>query len=138
MPPRQAAMRPRSRRARRRRCGCRRTWGAVSRPASRYPALMISAFLLAATAQSVTLSANNYHIDEAMPAHTAELMWSDEFDGANLDPVKWSFDTSRNKVGWFNGELQYYSADRRENLRLQNGRLIIELRKDPKALEKFA
>ena len=99
---------------------------------------MISAFLLAATAQSVTLSANNYHIDEAMPAHTAELMWSDEFDGANLDPVKWSFDTSRNKVGWFNGELQYYSADRRENLRLQNGRLIIELRKDPKALEKFA
>ena len=99
---------------------------------------MVSALLLAAAAQAVTLSANNYHIDEPMPAHTGELMWSDEFDEAKLDPLKWSFDTSRNKVGWFNGELQYYSADRRENLRLDNGRLIIELRKDPQSLEKFA
>lgn len=99
---------------------------------------MLSALFLAVAVQSATLSANNYHVDEPMPAHTDELMWSDEFDGAKLDPAKWSFDTSRNKVGWFNGELQYYAADRRENLRLENGRLIIELRKDPQALKKFA
>ena len=99
---------------------------------------MLSAFLLTAAAQAVTLSANNYHIDEPMPVHTNELMWSDEFDGPKLDMSKWTFDTSRNKVGWYNGELQYYAADRRENLRVENGHLIIELRKDPEALKKFA
>jgi len=98
---------------------------------------MLSALLLAAAAQDATLSANNYHIDQPMPAHTDELMWSDEFDQSKLDPSKWSFDTSRNKVGWYNGELQYYAAGRQENLRIKNGRLIIELRKDPRAIAKL-
>ena len=97
---------------------------------------MISALLLAAAAQ--TLSANNYHIDEPMPVHEDALLWSDEFDGAALDKSRWSFDTSRNKIGWYNKELQYYSADRPENLRLQNGHLVIELRKDPDTIRKFA
>ena len=92
---------------------------------------MLTSLLFAAAAQGVTLSADNYHIDEAMPAHAARLQWSDEFAGTSLDRSKWRFDTSRNKVGWFNGELQYYAADRPENLRLSNGHLIIELRKDP-------
>ena len=96
---------------------------------------MLTAVLLAAAAQS--LSATNYSIHEPMPVHTAELLWSDEFNGNSLDRSKWSFDTSRNKVGWFNGELQYYAADRPQNLRLQNGRLIIELHKDPKELSKL-
>lgn len=97
---------------------------------------MFSALILAAAAQS--LSADNYAIDEPMPPHSAKLIWSDEFSGKSLDRSKWSFDTSRNKVGWFNGELQYYAADRHENLRLENGKLIIELRKDPQAINKFA
>jgi beta-glucanase (GH16 family) len=97
---------------------------------------MIGELILAAAAQS--LSANNYAIDEPMPAHSAKLIWSDEFSGKSLDMSKWSYDTSRNKVGWFNGELQYYAADRHENLRLENGKLIIELRKDPQAINKFA
>jgi beta-glucanase (GH16 family) len=99
---------------------------------------MITALLLSAAAQAVTLSANNYAVDEPMPVHTAKLLWSDEFDGKSLDTAKWSFDTSRNKVGWFNKELQYYSADRPENLRLEHGRLVIELRKDPQAIRQFA
>jgi beta-glucanase (GH16 family) len=97
---------------------------------------MLSALLVAA-AQAVTLSANNYSIDEQMPAHTQNLLWSDEFDGASLDRTKWSFDTSRNKLGWYNGELQYYAADRAENLRVENGHLLIELRKDPKLIGKL-
>jgi beta-glucanase (GH16 family) len=96
---------------------------------------MLTALLLAAAAQ--TLSATNYGIDEAMPGHTSNLVWSDEFDGSSLDARKWSFDTSRNKVGWYNGELQYYAADRPQNLRLNRGRLIIELRKDPEQLRKL-
>jgi beta-glucanase (GH16 family) len=95
---------------------------------------MLTAFLLAA-AQS--LSANNYAIDEPMPVHSAKLVWFDEFNGRSLDMSKWSFDTSRNKLGWYNKELQYYAADRPENLRLENGKLVIELRKDPAAISKF-
>ena len=94
---------------------------------------MLTAVLLSVAAQAATLSANNYKIDEPMPAHT-DLLWSDEFDGQALDKSKWSFDTSRNKNGWYNGELQYYAADRTENLRIRYGRLIIELRKDPEKL----
>ena len=72
-----------------------------------------------------------------MPTHSTKLVWSDEFNGTSLDMSKWSFDTSRNKLGWYNKELQYYAANRPENLRLENGKLIIELRKDPEAISKF-
>ncbi|HEX6783595.1 MAG TPA: glycoside hydrolase family 16 protein [Sphingomicrobium sp.] len=97
---------------------------------------MFSALILAA-AQAVTLSANNYAVDEPMPAHPTKLAWSDEFNGKVLDRSRWTFDTSRNKQGWFNGELQYYAADRPENLRIENGELIIEARKDPQALRSY-
>jgi beta-glucanase (GH16 family) len=102
---------------------------------SGYPAVMLTAFLLAAAVQS--LSANNYAVDAPMPAHSAKLTWSDEFNGRSLDLTKWSFDTSRNKLGWYNKELQYYAADRPENLRLENGKLIIELRKDPDLISRY-
>lgn len=65
----------------------------------------------------------------------ARLVWSEEFGESRLDQRQWSFETSHNKQGWFNGERQYYSADRSENLRLERGNLIIEARAeklDPK------
>ena len=96
---------------------------------------MLPAVLLLAAAQS--LSANNYAVDEPMPAHATTLSWADEFDGTALDASKWSFDTSRNKIGWYNKELQYYAADRAENLRLADSRLVIELRRDPEAIRRF-
>lgn len=71
-------------------------------------------------------------VDEplALPADY-KLVWSDEFDrGTAPDPKKWRFDTSRNKLGWYNNELQYYAADRRENVRIEGGRLVIEARKE--------
>ena len=40
-----------------------------------------------------------------------QLVWSDEFDGSGVDPVKWSFQTGDgcpNLCGWGNNELQYY------------------------------
>jgi beta-glucanase (GH16 family) len=91
--------------------------------------------LLLALASTATLAAapvaNNYRIDEPMarPADS-RLVWTDEFDGKRLDPRKWRFDTSRNKLGWYNGELQYYAAGRPENVRLENGHLIIEARRE--------
>ncbi len=60
-----------------------------------------------------------------------ELVWADEFERDGLpDPAKWVWDTHANKLGWYNKELQYYSADRPENARVEKGRLIITARKE--------
>jgi len=84
-----------------------------------------SAILLTALAQA-SFTINNAAYDAPMrpPAHS-RLMWSDEFSGRSLNLRKWRFDTSRNKDDWFNGEQQHYSAGRRQNVRVDNGRLII-------------
>jgi beta-glucanase (GH16 family) len=56
-----------------------------------------------------------------------ELVWSDEFDGDEIDLENWTYDIGG--WGWGNGELQYYT-DRPENARLQNGLLVIEGRQE--------
>ena len=59
------------------------------------------------------------------------LVWSDEFETNGLpDPTKWAFDTDRNRAGWYNNEKQYYAANRLENSRVENGKLIITARKE--------
>ncbi|QYF96140.1 glycoside hydrolase family 16 protein [Massilia sp. PAMC28688] len=60
-----------------------------------------------------------------------KLAWADEFNIDGLpDASKWDYDTSRNKLGWYNNELQYYSRDRAENARVADGRLIITALKE--------
>ena len=54
------------------------------------------------------------------------LTWSDEFTGPNgssPDATKWAMKSGGN--GWGNEELEYYTP-RAENLRLENGNLVIE------------
>lgn len=59
------------------------------------------------------------------------LVWSDAFDRDGLpDPAIWTYDTHANATGWYNNELQYYAADRPENARVEDGRLIIEARRE--------
>ncbi len=53
--------------------------------------------------------------------------WSDEFEGDTLDASKWVAETGGH--GWGNNELQYYTG-RPENLRLEDGKLVIEARKE--------
>ncbi|MDJ0916794.1 MAG: glycoside hydrolase family 16 protein, partial [Woeseiaceae bacterium] len=59
------------------------------------------------------------------------LVWSDEFDGAQLDPETWFFeegDGSQYGIpGWGNNERQYYLPD---NARLEGGRLIIDAKRE--------
>ena len=88
---------------------------------------MIAGLLfLALVAESpFTVTNSAYNGPVRRPAE-ARLVWQDEFDGKTLDPQKWQYDTAFNKVGWFNGERQYYSAGRRKNLRVANGLLTIE------------
>ena len=82
----------------------------------------------APTAVATTLSAT--------PALTAtpidvppgwNLVWHDEFDGNTLDPSNWTYDIGGG--GWGNGEAEYYT-DRPENVRVENGMLIIEARRE--------
>ena len=71
----------------------------------------------------------------ACVAHAAEnpapaqsgwrLVWSDEFDAADIDYTKWSI--AENGHGGGNNELQYY-LDRPENVRVDQGMLVIEAR----------
>jgi len=87
-------------------------------------------FIWAAAAQA-SLSAGNFSYDGPLTRPPdAALAWSDEFSGKSLDPVSWVYDTKFNKSGWFNNELQYYSANRADNLRVDNGILTIEARRE--------
>lgn len=96
---------------------------------------MLSAALLAAA--DLVSRTGTYEVHGPMHRpQSVRPVWSEEFDEPALDQERWSFETSHNKQGWFNGERQYYSAGRPENLRLANGHLVIEARSeklDPKA-----
>ena len=56
-----------------------------------------------------------------------EPVWRDEFDGTKLDYSKWECEV--NAFGGGNQELQMFT-DRKENVRVENGVLIIEARQD--------
>jgi|SRR5690348_1193678 len=57
------------------------------------------------------------------------LIWSDEFNYKGLpDTLKWSYNEGGH--GWGNNELEYYTKDRPENARVEDGKLIIEARKE--------
>jgi len=59
------------------------------------------------------------------------LAWSDEFEKPGLpDPAHWSYDTDRNKAGWYNDELQYYGNARPENSLVREGKLVITARRE--------
>ncbi len=53
------------------------------------------------------------------------LIWQDEFEGEELDPEKWVKEIGGH--GWGNNEYQFYT-DRPENVRLEDGNLVIEAR----------
>ncbi|MBD8657661.1 glycoside hydrolase family 16 protein [Oxalobacteraceae sp. CFBP 13730] len=55
------------------------------------------------------------------------LAWSDEFSGPHLDRTIWTLETGGH--GWGNNEMQFYTA-RPENVRVEDGHLIIEARKE--------
>ncbi len=55
------------------------------------------------------------------------LVWSDEFNGDSINEDNWSFDIGGG--GWGNKELEYYT-DRKDNVRTEDGNLIIEAKKE--------
>ncbi|MCE2843856.1 MAG: glycoside hydrolase family 16 protein [Sediminibacterium sp.] len=61
---------------------------------------------------------------------TRKLVWSDEFnkDGAP-DSTKWAYNIGTGSNGWGNNEAQFYTNEL-TNARIENGKLIIEARKE--------
>src|SRR5215475_5915024 len=56
-----------------------------------------------------------------------KLVWSDEFDKPGLvDPAKWDYEVGLIR----NNEAQYYTRERKENARVEDGMLVIESRKE--------
>jgi beta-glucanase (GH16 family) len=65
----------------------------------------------------------------ASPSGTYRLVWSDEFDRDGApDASRWRYDVGGQ--GWGNDELQFYTADRRENARIEAGHLVIDARRE--------
>lgn len=89
--------------------------------------LLVSLLALAATGSGTAK-------EEALPGGAIraddpewKLVWSDEFEAEGLpDPKKWSYE-----VGFIrNREAQYYTKERKENARVEDGVLVIESRKE--------
>ncbi len=61
-----------------------------------------------------------------------ELIWADEFNGTALDSSRWSYDIGTGcpeLCGWGNNEQQFYT-DAPENIKVENGLLVITGRED--------
>lgn len=85
--------------------------------------VFLVAFVLTACSQGQTsLPSPTAPLPTATPSKW-ELVWSDEFDGSELNSENWVVETGAG--GWGNNELQYYT-ERPENLRLEDGYLVIE------------
>jgi beta-glucanase (GH16 family) len=83
-----------------------------------------------ATLTRFTLLATFLMVPYLAAAQNWELVWSEEFDGGEVDTTKWSFqlgDGCPELCGWGNGEEQYYTAD---NASVVDGILRITARED--------
>lgn len=56
-----------------------------------------------------------------------KLVWEEQFEGNALNMSNWNYE--QGGAGWGNNELQYYT-DKNDNVRVENGVLIIEAKKE--------
>jgi beta-glucanase (GH16 family) len=74
----------------------------------------------------VFIPSDGYTTPETYTGYATD--WRDEFNGTALDLTSWGFDVGGS--GWGNNELQYYTNNRPENIYLDNGKLIIQAKKE--------
>ena len=82
---------------------------------------------------NINMADEGYTAPATYPGYS--LLWADEFNGPLLDTVIWSYengDGCPGNCGWGNNELQDYTP-RRDNLFFQDGKLIIEAKKENRA-----
>ncbi len=87
--------------------------------------------------QTLSCSGNNpVKTDKGGDGKGWQLVWADEFDSVVLDRHKWNFEIGTGVNGWGNNELQYYT-DRAKNAFIQDGRLVIEARRENYAGQEY-
>ena len=88
----------------------------------------------AAIIQKITFTLMSVHesspqtYTQRMEGADWSMVWSDEFNGTEIDTSKWMFDVGN--WGWGNDEIQYYTKADQKNARVKEGNLIIEALKD--------
>jgi beta-glucanase (GH16 family) len=73
------------------------------------------------------------HLKQHTEGNQWSLVWSDEFESGTIDSTKWSFDFGN--WGWGENGLQNYTDCHEKNAWVQNGKLIIEARKNDRGNE---
>jgi beta-glucanase (GH16 family) len=72
------------------------------------------------------------------PGGALNLVWSDEFNAAQLDPEMWFFESGDGSQygipGWGNNELQYYLEN---SAQLENGLLVITAREEAQSGKQY-
>lgn len=100
--------------------------GSGSSDISQQPAAVPEPFNVNIANPSLTVADNA----PVTPGGARNLVWSDEFDAAQLDPATWFFETGDGSQygipGWGNNELQWYLPD---SARTSDGLLIITARR---------
>lgn len=91
------------------------------------------------------LALSSYLPADSVPVKIGQrrLVWSDEFDGSTLgkpgvarpdaarpDTARWNYEVGGSGFG--NNELQFYTNNRSDNARVEQGVLVIEARKETK------
>lgn len=85
--------------------------------------------LLLAVSWGLAMTWGSCQRTTSAPATDRQLVWSDDFEETSMpNTSNWAYDTGG--WGWGNHELQYYTENRAENARLENGKLIIEAQKE--------
>ena len=72
---------------------------------------------------------NNGNVNDNEQKKEWNLVWSDEFDGDELDQESWSYE--KRNPGWVNNELQEYT-DSKENVFVKDGNLVLKAIKTQK------
>ncbi len=88
--------------------------------------LLVMLLSTVSCSKSATETANN--AAHPLDKEGWKFVWGDEFDGAQIDYAnKWNVEIAGNGFG--NNEAQYYTA-RPSNLRIENGKLIIQAHRE--------
>jgi beta-glucanase (GH16 family) len=58
-----------------------------------------------------------------------KLVWSDEFEGSELNLKNWNYETGNGEGGWGTGQMDY-CTDRPENVKVSKGRLKLGITKE--------
>ena len=91
----------------------------------RYLFLTLLACICSASAMPVEEQPESEPIADQSTCEIGDLVWSDEFDeDGRPNASNWYYETGGH--GWGNQELQFYTAARSKNARVEDGSLIIE------------